>query len=48
MAAAGLALSWATKESTYFTIIIAVGFIVGVFAVAYAYPHGPMWTEVTQ
>ncbi|HTD77629.1 MAG TPA: flippase activity-associated protein Agl23, partial [Chloroflexota bacterium] len=37
MAAAGLALSWATKESTYFTIIIAVGFVVGVFAVAYAY-----------
>jgi uncharacterized protein (TIGR03663 family) len=37
MAAAGLALSWATKESAYFTIIIAVGFVLGVFAVAYAY-----------
>lgn len=37
MAAAGFALSWATKESTYFTIIISLGFIIGVFAVAYAY-----------
>ncbi len=37
MAAAGFALSWATKESTYFTAIIALGFLIGVFVVAYAY-----------
>jgi uncharacterized protein (TIGR03663 family) len=38
VAAAGFALSWATKESTAFvTTPIVLGFIIGVFVVGYAY-----------